>query len=119
MRSIDVRVFFNQEYSLSSSIDIMKQLTIGQIFSIDNPPHHVMREEWTIIEFSYPNIRFSFTKYWVRDMAYIHISTPDTVAGRVIKETDYGVIIEFNNLVELDVGLCIKGDKASYFSSLE
>lgn len=78
-----------------------------------------MREEWTIIEFSYPNIKFSYTKDWVRDMAYIPISTTDTVAGRVIKDTDYGVIVEFNNHISPDIGLCIKGDKARYLSSLE
>ncbi len=99
------------------SIDIVEQLSIEQIFSIQNPDYHVAREEWKIIDFSYPNISFSYTKYWVRDMAYIPISTTDTVTGRVIKKTDYGIIIEFNNLVELDAGLSIKSDKAWYLSS--
>ena len=94
----------------------MEQLTIRQKFSIANPDYHVMREEWTIIEFSYPNVRFSYTKYWVIDTAYVSSSETDTVTGRVIKETDYGVIVEFNDLVELDTGLSIKGDKAWYLS---
>lgn len=97
----------------------MEQLTIGQIFSIDNPDYNVMSEEWTILDFSYPNIKFSYTTYWARDMPYIPMSTTDTIAGRVIKDTDYGVIIEFNNPVGADVGLCIKGDKARYLNSLE
>lgn len=94
----------------------MEQLSIGQIFSIANPDYHVMGEEWTILEFSYPNIRFSYTKYWVIDTAYTSTSETDTVAGRVIKETDNGVIVEFNNLVEIDAGLSIKGAKAWYLS---
>lgn len=93
-----------------------KPLTLGQTFSIDNPPYEVMWEEWTVVELLYPNITFSYTKYWVRDIAYIHISTTDTVAGTAIQESDRGVIIELKNFPYLDVGLLIKGDKALYLS---
>lgn len=94
----------------------MNSLTIGQIFFMHtNPADHVSSETWTIIEFSYPNIRFEYTKYWIRDAAYIEISTTDTVAGRVIKETDDKVTIEFNNLVGLDLGVHLKGDQAIYW----
>ena len=95
-------------------MDITQKLTIGQAFSIDNPPYEVFSEEWKVVGLSYPDVTLSYTKYWVRDIAYIHISTTDTVAGVAIEETDRGVIIEFKNFPYLEVGLLIKGDGASY-----
>lgn len=101
-------------------MDLIERPTIGQVFSIDNPPYEVWAEKWTVIEFLEPDITFSYTKYWVRDIAYIPVSTMDTVAGIVLKETKYGVIIELNNFPYYDdVGLLLKGDKATYLSSLD
>ncbi|WP_293134553.1 hypothetical protein [Microcoleus sp. bin38.metabat.b11b12b14.051] len=95
-------------------MDITEWLTIGQAFSIDNPPNEILSEEWKVVGLSYPDVTFSYTTYWVRDIAYIHISTTDTVVGVAIEETDQGVIIELKNSPYLEVGLLIKGDKASY-----
>ncbi|HBB30927.1 MAG TPA: hypothetical protein DDZ80_09020 [Cyanobacteria bacterium UBA8803] len=100
-------------------MDINEQLSIGQTFSIDNPPFEVFSEEWEIVELSYPNITFSYTKYWVRDMAYIPISTTDTVVGLVLKGTDYGLVIELKKFPYLDAGLLLKGNKAMYLSDLD
>jgi hypothetical protein len=101
-------------------MNLIERPTIGQVFSITNPHYEVMSETWTVIEFSAPDIAFSYTKYWVRDMAYIHISTTDTVAGIVLKETNYGVIIELKNFPYYDdVGLILKGDRSTYLSSLD
>ncbi|MEG3862676.1 hypothetical protein [Microcoleus sp. herbarium12] len=95
-------------------MDIIEKLTIGQTFSIDNPPYEVLSEEWKVVGLSYRDVTFSYTKYWVRDIAYTHISTTDTVAGVAIEETDRGVIIELNNNPYLEVGLLIKGDRGRY-----
>jgi hypothetical protein len=95
-------------------MDITEKLTIGQTFSIDNPSYEVFSEEWMVVGLSYPDVTFSYTKYWVRDIAYIHISTTDTVAGVAIEETDRGVIIELKNFPYLEVGLLIKGDRGRY-----
>jgi hypothetical protein len=84
-------------------MDITEKLTIGQTFSIDNPSYEVFSEEWKVVGLSYPDVTFSYTKYWVRDIAYTHI-----------EETDRGVIIELKNFPYLEVGLVIKGDRASY-----
>jgi hypothetical protein len=101
-------------------MDIIEQPTIGQVFSINNLPFEVWGEEWMVVEFSYPEITFSYTKYWVRDIAYIAISTTGTVAGIVLKETKYGVIIELKNFPYYDdVGLALKGDRATYLNSLD
>ena len=101
-------------------MDLIERPTIGQVFSINNPPFEVWSEEWTVIEFSEPDITFSYTKYWVRDIAYIPVSTTDTVAGIVLKETKDGVIIELKNFPYYDdVGLILNGDKATYLSSLD
>jgi hypothetical protein len=102
---------------LTKVMDITEKLTIGQAFSIDNPPYEVLSEEWKVVGLSYPDVTFSYTKYWVRDIAYTHISTTDTVVGVAIEETDKGVIIEFNNFPYLEVGLLIKGSQASYLMS--
>jgi hypothetical protein len=96
-----------------------QQLTIGQTFSIDNPPYEVSDETWEIIDLSYPSVTFSYTKYWLRDAAYIHISTTDTVAGKAIGQSDRGVIVELNNFPYLDWGLRIQGDRAIYLSESE
>jgi hypothetical protein len=104
---------------MSKTMDIIEQPTIGQVFSINNLPFDVWREEWTVVEFSYPEITFSYTKYWVTDIAYIAISTTYTVAGIVLKETKYGVIIELKNFPYDDVGLALKGDRATYLNSLD
>jgi hypothetical protein len=101
-------------------MDITERLTIGQTFFIDNPPHEVMSEEWTVVEFSESDITFLYTKYWVRDIAYVHISTTDTVTGIVLKETKYGIMVELKKFPYFgDVGLLIKGDKARYLSSFD
>lgn len=94
-----------------------QQLTIGQTFSIDNPPYEVNSETWEIIDLSYPNVTFSYTKYWVRDIAYIPVSTTDTATGTAIGQSDRGVIVEFKNFPYFDVGLIIKGDRATYVLS--
>lgn len=92
------------------------QLTIGQTFSIVNPPYEVTDETWQIIDLSYPSVTFSYTKYWLRDTAYIHISTTDTVTGKAIGQSDRGVIVEFQDFPYLDAGLIIQGDRATYLS---
>ncbi len=93
-----------------------QQLTIGQTFSINNPPYEVTDETWEIIDLFYPSVTFSYTKYWLRDAAYIHISTTDTVTGKAIGLSDRGVIVELNNFSYLDAGLMIQGDRAIYLS---
>lgn len=101
-------------------MDLIERPTIGQVFSITNPPYEVVSEKWTVIGFSEPDITFSYTKYWLRDLAYIHISTTDTVAGIILKETENGLIIELKNFPYYgDVGLVLKADKATYLSSLD
>ncbi len=94
-----------------------QKLTIWQTFSIRNPPYEVIDENWEIIDLSYPNVTFSYTKYWLRDAAYIHISTTDTVTGTAIGQSDRGVIVELKNFPYLDAGLIIQADRATYLLS--
>jgi len=41
---------------LGKVMDITEGLTIGQIFSIDNPPYEVFSEEWKVVGLSYPDV---------------------------------------------------------------
>ena len=63
----------------------------------------------------YPDITFSVTKYWLRDAAYIHISSTETVAGRVYQENEYGVFLVLSGSHDRNnLKIVFNEDKATY-----
>jgi hypothetical protein len=71
-----------------------KNISISQPFRVTNPDYTVLSETWEVMAVEYPIITFSVTRYWVRDIAYIPISSTDTVVGTVYQENEEGVFIK-------------------------
>jgi hypothetical protein len=92
-------------------------LHVSQTFRVTNPDHTVLSESWEVTATEYPAITFSVTRYWVRDIAYIPISSTDTVMGTVYQENEYGTylkIIKPSNFDWGDVKVILKADEATY-----
>lgn len=94
-----------------------KNISGSQIFRVTNPDYTILSETWEVTAVEYPVITFSVTRYWVRDLAYIPISSTETVVGTVYKENEYGVylkIIKPNTFDWGDVKIALKANEAFY-----
>lgn len=92
-----------------------KNVSVGQTFRVTNPDHHVLSEMWQVMGVDDPEITFSVTKYWVRDIAYIPISSTETVVGRVYQENEQGLFLAFPTTYRgVESGIILKGETAYY-----
>lgn len=94
-----------------------KNVSVGQTFEVTNPDYSVLHETWEVMAVAYPEITFAVTKYWVRDIAYIPISSTETVVGTVYQENEYGLFLRIINPPGFDwadLKVSLKGDEATY-----
>lgn len=94
-----------------------QDISVGQTFRVPNPDYTVLHETWEVTAVEYPEITFAVTRYWVRDIAYIPISSTETVVGRVYQENEYGLflrIIKPPGFDWADLKVTLKGDEATY-----
>lgn len=92
-------------------------LSVGQTFEATNPDYSVLHETWQVTAVAYPEITFAVTRYWVRDLAYIPISSTETVVGRVYQENEYGLFLKIIKPPGFDwanLKVILKGNEATY-----
>ncbi len=95
-------------------------LFVGQTFSVKNPDHSVLSDDWTVLSIDPPRIVFSNTKRFAVDIAYVKYEDTQTREGVIVKTTERGVIVDL--LVRsftVEVGLIIAGDQAYCLSRLD
>ncbi len=90
---------------------------VGQTFQATNPDYTVLRETWEVTAVAYPEFTFAVTKYWVRDIAYVPISSTETVVGTVYQENEYGLFLQVIKPPGFDranVKVILKGNEVTY-----
>jgi hypothetical protein len=93
------------------------EISVSQTFRVTNPDHNVLSETWAVAAVEYPVITFSVTRFWVRDIAYIPISSTDTVVGTVYQENEEGVFIKIIKPPSFDwaeVKVILQAEEATY-----
>lgn len=90
-------------------------LTVGQSFRVTNPDYNVLSELWEVVAIEEPTLTFSVTTYWVRDIAYVPISSTETVVGTVYEENERGLFISFKDPYNSRQSrIVLKGESATY-----
>jgi hypothetical protein len=93
----------------------------GQKLKITNPDYIIVREEWIVLAVEYPTITFSCKKWWDYNSITMQGQTSETVIGNVVKADDKEIIVAFSKYsqMEMEVGLSIRGDQATYLRQLD
>lgn len=94
-----------------------KNISVPQTFRVTNPDDNVLYETWEVTAVDYPDITFAVTRYWVRDLAYIPISSTDTVVGRIYQENEAGVFLQIIKPPGFDwanVNVMLTAEEATY-----
>lgn len=72
-----------------------EDIYIGQTFVAINPDYYVLDETWQVAAMDDSDITFDVMKYWLRDAAYVEISSTDIMRGKFFIESPQGVVFTF------------------------